>query len=143
MTRALLAALVFSSVAQAEVIECPQYYPAAATTLPSSASDSKGTVQLRRSHLSFARIYTGELYGEQMFTPPASNKVKGGWDATYDVDAQGGNWLICRYGGAEWGTGVVDRWEKLKVTSKECVLQVRQNTVRHAGTRWTAAADCK
>lgn len=141
----VLALLLLSSTTMAQVIHCPPYYPADDITLPKDAADPTSVVQLERSQLSFARIYSGELYGEQFFTPPDDQKVKGGWNATYDIDAKGNNWLICTYGGTEWAdsAGVVHRWEKLEVKAKQCELQVRKIVIREVGTRWRAAASCK
>jgi len=111
--------------------------------LPANPADPKAIVQIERRHLSSARIYAGKLYGEEVFTPPSNQKVKGGWNAVYSLDHEQDNWLICSYGKEDWDRGALARWEKLEVKSKECVLQVRQTALRYGGTRWTAAASCK
>jgi hypothetical protein len=49
--------------------------------------------------LSHAYLHFGELCVEQFFTPPASKKVKSGWDSKYSLGPEDKNWLVCRYGG--------------------------------------------
>lgn len=98
---------------------------------------------MQRGHLTYAYMYFGELYGEQYLTPPASKKVKGGWDAKYNFVPEFKNWLVCRYGGDEWGGGNVERWERLDPKITSCLLQVRKVKEPQTQATWKATAACE
>lgn len=139
----MCAALVLSSIANAQPIECPKLFPAKDTALPELAPGNVGKVRVRQAHLSFAYMYFGDLFGEQTLVGPEAKKVKGGWDSEYGFSPQDTNWLICRYGGSSWGSGDIELWQKVPPNVTSCVLKVRQVSEPHSPAGWTAKAICK
>jgi hypothetical protein len=139
----LYAALVLSSTVNAQVIECPKFFPSKDLALSEVPSGHKGSARLQPARLSHAYMYVGELYGEQTMVPPGGRKVKGGRDAEYNFAPQDPNWLICTYGGSAWGDGDIEWWEKLDPKINHCVLTVREIKEQPYPIRWTAAAVCK
>ena len=87
-------------------------------------------------------MHLGELYGEQFFTPPASKKVKGGWDTKYSFGTEYKNWLVCTYGGDVRGGGTVERWQRIDANITSCLLKVREVKQPPTQTAWKATADC-
>ncbi len=138
----LAAAMLYVASAAAQAVECPKYFPAEDMRLPTTPGDAKGKVRLQSRHLIHAYMYFGELYGEQTLTPPASRKVRGGWNTAFDFTPAHDNWLICSYGDEAWGGGMHQRWEKLDPGITACVLQVRQSKGPHSPKRWSATARC-
>lgn len=145
MRRLLLAAIVFSSVAHAEIIKCPERYPTKDVALSADAADGGGTARVRPARLSGAYFESGPLYVPP--TVPLITKVKGGWDTEYlfgPPEYGDPRWLICRYGGQQWGEGEIERWEKLPQHFTRCFEQVRGTKI--PGTTsiaWTQTAICK
>lgn len=143
MKSLLLAALVLTPAAQAEMIECPAQYPAKETTL----AGSTGRVQPAR--LSFAYMHIGKLHSEQLLQGPEGKKVKGGWDTAYDFMPNDSKWLVCTYGGTEWSgldsisPGPVQWWGKVKPQTASCLLKVRETKLRGSLSNWSATAVCK
>ena len=145
----LFAALVLTSTANAEVIECPKILPTEDTTLSEVPFGHNGSMRVQRSHLSFAYMYVGKIYGEQYMVGADVKNSKGGMDIEYGFRPENTKWLVCRYGGDEWShstngvVGTIEWWERLDPKITACVLKVRAVKVPHLTSGWTAAATCK
>ncbi|UOD29567.1 hypothetical protein INH39_29960 [Massilia violaceinigra] len=143
MKALLLAALIVSPAAQAVEVKCPDVYPAKTLKLAPDASDTEGHGLMKRAHLSYTYIHDGELYSEQTLVPPPRTKVKGGWHTEFGVVPDTDNWLVCVYGGATWGDGSLERWQRLDSKLSSCVLHVKQTRLKHNPQLWNAWAVCK
>lgn len=139
----LLTALVLTSAAHAEVIECPPRYPDKDVTLP------EGSGRVQPARLSFAYMHVGELHSEQTLQGPEAKKVNGGWDTVYGFKPNESKWLVCTYGGTEWSgldrisPGTIQWWGKLTQQTTLCLLKVRETKFRGSLSDWAAAATCK
>lgn len=142
MKSLLLVALVLTSTARAEVVECPARYPAKDVTL----AGSSGRVQPAR--LSFAYVHIGALHSEQLLQGPEGKKVKGGWDTAYDFTPDESKWLVCTYGGTEWSgldrisPGTIQWWGTIAPQATSCLLKIRETKFRSSLSDWSAAASC-
>lgn len=138
----LLAALVLTFPAYAEVIECPARFPAKDINLEG------GSGRVQPARLSFAYMHIGKLHGEQLLQGPEGKKVKGGWDTAYDFGPNDSKWLVCLYGGTEWSglrqisPGTIQWWGKVKPRTTSCLLKVRETKFRGSLSDWTATATC-
>ncbi|NHZ64095.1 STY0301 family protein [Massilia genomosp. 1] len=139
----LLAAIFLSSAAQAVEVTCPDFYRSKTLTLAPDSSDPEGHGLLKPAHLSYTYIHDGDLYSEQTLVPPASTKVKGGWQTEFSVVPETDNWLVCGYGGQTWGDGSLERWQRLDSKLSSCVLRVTQTKEPRSQTVWKARASCK
>jgi hypothetical protein len=110
--------------------------------LPTPPSDVGGNTRIRPARLSGAYFETGPLYVPPMFVPLIT-KVKDGWDTEYLFGPpEQPRWLVCRYGGTRWGSGEIERWEKLPQHFTRCVQKVREIKIPYGSSDWTATAAC-
>jgi hypothetical protein len=122
----LLASLLVVSVAQAQEIACPKFYPAEDTVLNEVPYQHSGKGSVRKQELSGAGWMAGafnDTFGEMA---GGSVKVKGGVDIAVPTFA---TWFVCWYGGGR----AVAWWEELKpgiLKGKDCQIQVRNKTSR-------------
>jgi hypothetical protein len=136
----LITLLLFSVAAHAEEFKCPEQFPAKDVSLP----DDSGSSRLRPAHFSGTYFESGPLYVSPAV--PDITKVMGGWDIEFQVGAPDNpdqRWMVCRYGGKEWGEGSIERWIKLPQRFTRCRLKVRET--RHPGLQaeWTYKASCE
>jgi len=146
MKATLFIALVLSSAAHADEIKCPERFPAKDVALHTTPSDEAGTSRVRPAHLSGSYFEMGPLYVDPMVSAGPEVKVKGGWDIEYRLgpaDNPDTRWLVCRYGGHEWGEGWIERWEKLPKRYTRCLEKVRGTRLPGTtSTTWTQTAVC-
>lgn len=119
----LLACLLVAPVVQAQVSECPKFYPSKDTLLTEVPYKHIGKGVVVKAELSGAGVYSGDFNGNMQIAPADVKKVKGGTDS-YFMPA---NWLVCDYGGG------ISWWEELKLNqdkTQACVLQVRNKVGR-------------
>lgn len=143
MRNILFAALMLASTVNAQDVECPKSYPTKAVTLTDKPLGHEGNARLRSAYLSFAYMFSGELYAEQTMVPPGGKKVKGGWDTEFYFTPGEPHWLVCRYGGSKWGDGDIEWWEKLGQKITSCTLKVREYKHPNTTTDRTVTATCK
>lgn len=115
----LLACLVAPSV-QAQVIECPKFYPWQDTQLAEVPHQHKGQGFVAKAKLSGAGMYIGEVNGQGELMGDGK-KVKGGWDTEYAF-GPGPKWLVCSYG----RSGDIRWWEQIDSKATRCTLKLRE-----------------
>jgi|AraplaDrversion2_2_1032049.scaffolds.fasta_scaffold00723_40 hypothetical protein len=126
MKRLLLVCLIFGTVAQAQEISCPKFYPFEDTVLGEVPYQHSGKGVLKRQELSGANWMAGDFndtFGEMI---GQSDKVKGGVDISVPSFAK---WFVCWYGKGE----AVAWWEELKPGANKagtCKIQIRNKTGR-------------
>ncbi|TFW27959.1 STY0301 family protein [Massilia horti] len=136
-------AIVLASAVNAQEVECPKFFPAEVITLGGKLSGHAASARLTSANLSFAYMFSGQLYAEQTMVPPGDEKVKGGWNTEFYFTPEEKHWLVCRYGGSKWGDGNIERWEQLGQKITSCMLKVREFRHPHTPTDWSATAICK
>jgi hypothetical protein len=142
MKRLILSVLLLPSVMHANVIKCPERFPANDTVLPASPSYGSASVRVTEARLSNAYFLEGPIYSPRMVIPNETD-VKGGFDVKFGFLPDLPRWLVCKYGGERWGTGNIERWERMPDTINSCVQKVREIKIPHSTSDWTAAAVCK
>lgn len=153
MKRLLFAASMLSSMAHAQEVKCPDFYPEKQITLTEIPSGHKGSGLQRGANLSSAFIYVGELHSDPSTNQPMQevpNKVKGGWDMSYNfTPKEADRWLVCVYGGDRDRVdrprtyGTTEWWERIDPKLSSCVLKFRETKqAHHATSVWSAAAVC-
>jgi hypothetical protein len=120
MRRALLLCLFLAPAAQAQVIECPKFYPWQDAPLAETPHEHKGKGFVAKARLTGAGMYAGELNGRGELQGDRQ-KVKGGWDIRHGFAAGDPKWLVCSYGG-----GGIAWWEQLDPKVRSCTLQTRE-----------------
>lgn len=118
--RALLLALLVAPAVQAQVIECPKFYPWQDTKLAEVPHQHKGAGFVSKAKLSGAGMYTGELNGQGELMGDGK-KVKGGWDVEYGFGLEP-KWLVCSYG----SSGEIRWWEQIDPKATRCTLTMRE-----------------
>lgn len=118
MKKILFAYLIVGPAAQAQVIECPKFYPWQDTPLTEVPYRHKGKGIVARRPLSDASAFAGEFNGASELQGVRKD-VKGG----YDVQLPGvTKWFVCYYGEGR----DISWWEQIddsKIT--RCTLRVR------------------
>jgi hypothetical protein len=123
MKTILVACLFASGVAQAEVVECPKFYPWQDTPLAEVPFQHKGKGIVAKASLSGAGMYVGDFNGEGELQGVRKRVPNG-----YEVEYGGGSrpkWLVCSYG----TSGDIRWWEQLDSQSATCKLAVREKGV--------------
>lgn len=118
MNKLILAFLMLPAAIQAQVVECPKFYPWQDTPLSEVPYQHKGKGIVKKRELTGASGFDGELNGAAELQGIRKN-VKGG----YDVELPGATkWLVCWYG----ERGDISWWEQLDSSkTTRCVLRVR------------------
>jgi hypothetical protein len=125
MKKLLLACLILAPAAQAQVFECPKFYPWQDTVMAEVPYKHNGKGVVRKQELFGANWMGGDFndtFGEMQ--GPPTKKVKGGVDIVVPTFAR---WLVCDYGGG------ISWWEELKLDknkAQSCVMQVRDKVGR-------------
>jgi hypothetical protein len=121
MRRLLFACLLLAPAAQAQVYECPKFYPAQDTVLAEVPYGHTGKGVVAKRALAGAAVMIdgfnmpGELHGGER------RKVEGGVDVAYPASI---TWFVCYYGQGS----AVAWWEQIKLDkhkARECVMQSR------------------
>jgi hypothetical protein len=118
--RAALLLLALPSVAAAQVIECPKFYPWQDTRISEVPYQHKGVGFIAKAKLSGAGMYEGELNGRGELQGDR-RKVKGGWEVLHGFELGRQKWLVCSY-----GAGDITWWEELGPKITSCTLQTRE-----------------
>ena len=141
----IFATIMLSTLGHAEMIKCPERFPAQDVSLPTAPSGEEGGARVQPARLSGAYFEIGPLFAPP--TVPLITKVKGGWDTEYllgPIDNHEPRWLVCRYGGQQWGGGQIERWEKLPKRFTRCLQKVRAARIPYTtNTDWTQSAVCE
>jgi hypothetical protein len=123
MRKFIFACLILAPSAQAQVFECPKFYPWQDTVMSEVPYQHRGKGIVQKAELSGAGAFLGDFNGNMQIAPADVKKIKGGSDS-YFMPAK---WLVCDYGnGISW-------WEELKLDENKvqsCVLQVRNKQGR-------------
>jgi hypothetical protein len=124
MKRLLFSCLLLGSTAQAQVFECPKFYPWQDTVLPEVPYKHNGKGVVAKRELTSASVMQdefnkpwGELYGS------GEKKVKGGVDIDFPADV---TWFVCWYGDGR----SIAWWEELKLNRaavRGCTMQIRDD----------------
>jgi hypothetical protein len=124
MSRLLFTCLLFGSAAQAQVYECPKFYPWQDTVLAEVPYKHNGKGVVAKRELVSASVMQdefnkpwGELYGS------GEKKVRGGVDIDFPRDI---TWFVCWYGDGRQ----VAWWEELKLDQSKvqgCTMQIRDD----------------
>lgn len=123
MRKIVFAFAVLSPLAQAQVFDCPKFYPSQDTVMAEVPYKHNGKGIVKKAEL-FGGSWMGgdfnDTFGEMQGPPPT--KVKGGTDTVVPTFAK---WLVCDYGGG------ISWWEELKLDKnkiKGCIMHVRAKT---------------
>lgn len=141
MKTILLAVVLQSSVAHAQVIECPARFPAKEVTLPASPSDPGAAARVTTARLSGAYFIEGQIYGPRVFIPETET-VPGGLDIKFGFLPNQPRWLVCKYGGTRWGSGEIERWTRIPGRMNNCDMKVREIKVPHTTSDWSVTTTC-
>jgi len=124
MRKLLTACLILSAHVQAQMYECPKFYPWQDTVLAEVPYQHHGGGVVARRVLTSASVMQdgfnmpfGELYGS------GEKKVKGGVDIDFPADV---TWFVCWYGDRRQ----VAWWEELKLNQSKvqrCTMQIRDD----------------
>lgn len=120
MRRALLLWVALAPAAQAQVIECPKFYPWQDTPVAEVPYQHKGQGFVAKAKLSGAGMYAGELNGRGELMGD-SKKVKGGFDVDFGFGREP-KWLVCSYG----TSGDIRWWEQIDAKATRCTLKLRE-----------------
>lgn len=120
MNKLVFSSLLLSTAAQAQVVECPKFYPWQDTQLAEVPYQHNGKGIVKKRALSGASGFIGEFNNAGELQGDI-RKVKGGLDVGLPSETK---WLVCWYG----KTGDISWWEELKLGSKvtSCTLQIRE-----------------
>lgn len=117
MRKLLFVCLLLGPAAQAQVIECPKFYPWEDTALAVAPPNHKGKGLVGKTSLDGATLTIGavnngtELRGD-------IKKVKGGRTVEYHM-TDGPKWFVCHYGrDVAW-------WEELDNKVSRCKLEIK------------------
>jgi hypothetical protein len=124
MKRLLFACALFSSAAQAQVYECPKFYPWQDTVLAEVPYQHNGKGIVAKRSLASASVMQDD------FNKPwaelrggGEKKVTGGVDIDFPADV---TWFVCWYGNDR----SIAWWEKLKLDRDKvrgCTMQLRDD----------------
>jgi hypothetical protein len=120
MKRLIFASVLLASAAEAQVIECPKFYPSEDTPLAEVPYQHKGKGFIAKARLNGASMFTGEINGQVELHGDRA-KVKGGWNVRYGFAPADVRWLVCSYGG-----GDIAWWEQLDTKTTSCQLELRE-----------------
>jgi hypothetical protein len=120
MKNLLLVGLLASSTAQAQVAECPKFYPWQDTVLAEVPYQHKGKGVVAKQRLAGAGAFWGDFNDTAEIHGGPEKRVKGGTDTEMPANTR---WLVCWYGPGR----SISWWEELKADGKasRCTLQVR------------------
>lgn len=119
MRFALFACLILTSAAQAQVVDCPKFYPSQDTVLSEVPYQHNGKGLVHKGRLSGAAMSEGEFNGDAMsIMHGLRTETKGGWEEDFPK-FRGGKWLICYY-----EPGNISWWEQLGDQPRACRLKV-------------------
>lgn len=119
MRLALLACLILASAAQAQVVECPAFYPSLDTVLSEVPHQHKGKGLVRKGRLSGAAMSEGKFNGDAMsMVHGLRTETKDSWEEEFPI-FRGPKWLICFY-----APGNISWWEQLEDRPAACRLNV-------------------
>lgn len=117
--RALVLAALVAPAVQAQVVECPKFYPWQDTPLAEVPYQHRGQGFVAKSVLRGASMYTGEINGkEELVGDP--RKMKGGREVAYGFEPGESKWLVCSY-----GDGSVTWWERMDPKATSCLVRTR------------------
>lgn len=135
MRAILLACLVAAPAAQAQVVECPKFYPSQDTVLTEVPYGHKGLGLLRKGQLIDAEMSEGQ-FGERSFGSLQGGRknLKNGWEVEYP-SFPGPKWFVCLY-----EPGNVTWWEQLDNKPLSCKLKVVK---KNSEGMMDAALTCK
>jgi len=112
--------LILSPAVQAQVIECPKFYPWQDTPLAEVPLKHKGKGVVEKTRLDDATVTAGMVNGGSDLHG-SIKKVKGGRIVEYRMP-DGQKWFVCYYGGdIAW-------WEELDSKVSLCKLEVKKNS---------------
>ena len=117
--RAVLLALLVAPVVQAQVVDCPKFYPWQDTALAEVPYQHKGKGIVVKAKLSGAAMYIGEMGGQGELEGDI-REVKGGRNVTYGFGPEP-KWLVCYYG----SSGDVRWWEQIESRVTSCIVRIR------------------
>jgi hypothetical protein len=136
MRLALFACLIVASTAQAQVIECPKFYPSQDTVLPEVPYQHKGKGLVRKAKLSGAAMSEGEFNGDAMsIMHGLRTETKGSWEEEFPK-FHGRKWLVCYY-----EPGNISWWEELGSEPVACKLKVTKQ--KSVGASMDARVSCQ
>lgn len=119
MKWSLLASLIVTTAAQAQVVECPKFYPSQDTVLSEVPYQHKGKGLVRKGRLTGAAMSEGEFNGDAMSIMHGLRKeTKGSWEEEFPR-FHGPKWLVCFY-----EPGNVSWWEQIGDGPLACTLRV-------------------
>lgn len=117
--RALVLAALVAPAVQAQVVECPKFYPWQDTPLAEVPYRHRGQGFVARSVLRGAGMYTGEINGKaELVGDPRT--MKGGREVAYGFQPGENKWLVCSY-----GDGSVTWWEQMDPKATSCLVRTR------------------
>ncbi|MDB5745472.1 MAG: hypothetical protein JWP72_320 [Massilia sp.] len=135
MRAVLLACLIVAPVAQAQVIECPKFYPWQDTVLAEVPHGHKGKGLVRKGQLMDATLNEGEFNQRSFGELQGGRKnLKNGWEVDYP-SFPGPKWFVCFY-----EPGNVTWWEQLDNKPLSCKLKVVK---KNSKGMMDAALTCK
>jgi len=126
MSKLLFVALLLPAAVQAQVVECPKFYPWQDTSLAEVPYGHKGVGNLSKAPLMSGSMWGREPRREGVELIGETKKVKGGFDTRYAFGPDEDKWFACWYG----KDGIVQWWEKMDKTSTNCVVEVRTTVAR-------------
>ena len=122
----LLASVICVSAAQAQVVECPKFYPQADTVFSEVPPHHTGTGMVMRQPLSGALLNVGEFNGGGDIEGLRKD-AKNGYEVKFGI-WDGRKWLVCFYG----PNNSVRWWEPLNEGEVECTLKVVKKNAQGA-----------
>lgn len=118
MRKILLACLLPAAAVQAQVVECPKYYPWKDTVLSEVPSQHKGKGMVAQQPLTGAGLNVGEFNGGGDIQGLRKD-FKGGYEVHFGM-WPGPKWLVCTYG----PNNATSWWEQLGNKEADCKLRV-------------------
>jgi hypothetical protein len=119
MKKLFIPLLFLTTSAQAQVIECPKFYPLMDTALAEVPNQHMGRGMVSQQPLSGAGLTLGEFNGGGDLHGSRRN-LKGGYEIDFGLTPTGVKWFVCSYG----INGSTSWWEELKPEEAHCKLKV-------------------
>lgn len=117
MIKLRFALMILAPAAQAQVLECPKFYPWQDTVLTEVPYNHTGKGLVPKGRLAGAGLTIGEFNGGGDIQGDRK-QVKGGWEVDFGV-LRGRKWFVCHYepGNTSW-------WEQLDDKETACKLKI-------------------